>query len=86
MPYYRITVQRGHQGSGQYIPITFIFKADDIVEAIEKAKKMPGVKHNKPIIAAEKLCDEGYYGLSIRSAYIDDFVNDIEALKKEKEN
>lgn len=69
MPYYKVTVQRGHQGSGRFIPITFVFNASNIHSAIQKAKRMPGVKHNKRILSAEQISKEEYIKLSARSAY-----------------
>ena len=47
MAYYKIRVKQGHCGSGNSMPITFVFEATDMFDAMEKAKNMPSVKHNK---------------------------------------
>lgn len=47
MPFYKIRVKQGHCGSGYSMPITFVFEAIDLFDAMEKAKNMPSVKHHK---------------------------------------
>lgn len=84
MNYYKVTVKRGHQGSGQYVPITFYFMAKSLWSAINKAKQMPGVKHHASIISAQQITKEEYKEMSTKSAYINDF--DLSALEAMKES
>lgn len=62
MPFYKIRVKQGHCGSGQSMPITFAFEAIDLFDAMEKAKNMPSVKHNKnDVIERVELITEAEY-------------------------
>ena len=62
MAYYKIRVKQGHCGSGNSMPITFVFEATDMFDAMEKAKNMPSVKHNKnDVIERVELITEAEY-------------------------
>ena len=69
--YYLITCQFGHQGSGKSETITFNIKAKNISEALDKAKHMPGVKHDKNtvIVNVKKITEEEYIENMNESAY-----------------
>lgn len=45
MNYYIVKCKLGHCGTGQYREISFNIKAKNAYDAIDKAKRMPGVKH-----------------------------------------
>lgn len=45
--YYKVTVIRGHCGAGRGNPITFVFEVDSSYDAMQRAKRMPMVKHKK---------------------------------------
>lgn len=45
---YKATMRCGHVGDGKYIPITYVVIADSKKEAIEKARRIPRVKHDDP--------------------------------------
>ena len=66
---YKVMVKRGHCGSGNYLPITFTFVAENIIEAMDRAKAMPGVKHSADIISASEVTWQEYTCLRGHSAY-----------------
>ena len=74
--YYKVKVLAGHcahMGSKYREYLTFYFEAPSIFSAIEKAKKMPGVKHNKEDVVqnVQQVSKEEYEaGVSV-SAYGD---------------
>lgn len=45
---YKVTMRCGHVGDGKYIPITYVVIAESKKEAIEKAIRIPRVKHDDP--------------------------------------
>lgn len=47
MKYYKIVTARAHVGMKKLFPITFYFSANNICEALEKVKKMPGTKKSR---------------------------------------
>ena len=47
MRYFRATVQLGHMGAGNDRPVSLFIYAKTMSDAIEIAKKTPGVKHGK---------------------------------------
>ena len=68
--YYKVTAIRGHSGAGKSNTITFVFEADSSYEAMQKAKRMPAVKHSsKHIKSVELITKEGYDELIKTSAY-----------------
>ena len=69
--YYKVTAIRGHLGAGRGEPITFVFKADSSYDAMQKAKRMPGVKHKRfsAIKSVELITKEEYDELIKTSAY-----------------
>lgn len=62
MKYYKITARGGHVGSRREVSLVFYFEAKNIHEAIQSARDMPGVKHNKPdaITSAKEISREEY--------------------------
>ena len=69
MRYYSVTCMRGHCGDQRYIPITFAIMSENAVEAMEKAKAMPGVKHDRPVLKLTEITCKQYYIMRQRSAY-----------------
>ena len=45
---YKVTMRCGHVGEGKFIPITYVIIANSKKEAVEKATRIPRVKHNDP--------------------------------------
>ena len=67
--YFRVTCKHGHCGNGRYQPITFAFLAKDSVTAMDMAKAMPGVKHNKMILLCREISYAEYLKYREVSAY-----------------
>lgn len=55
MRYFKVTVIRGHMGNGYtHGTLTFYYQAKNLLEAMDRAKRQGGVKHNKmPLSACE---------------------------------
>lgn len=71
MKHYKVVCIMGHRGTGNNnSEIVFCFKAKDIIEAQDRAKKMPAVKHTKGILLAKEITFEEYQILSERNAYM----------------
>ena len=73
MNYYRISCKFGHSGTGQYRDIVFYIAASGINKAMNKAKNMPGVKHNSSSVITGLKCitKEEYFEHRKESAYKD---------------
>jgi len=69
MRYYKITCPRGHCGIGQYTDIVFAIRAANLLEAMDKAKRMPGVKHTRGIISGKEISFEEFQEMRRVSAY-----------------
>lgn len=69
MRYFEVTARHGHHGNGCYLPITFVFAADNLLEAVTKAQQMPGVKHTQPVLSAREISCGEYYARRMTSAY-----------------
>ena len=69
MRFYRVSVKRGHCGAGYFLPITFAIAANNIVDAMDHAKRMPGVKHDRFILSADEISFREYCVLRKQSAY-----------------
>ena len=69
MRYYKVRVIRGHLGGGKQIDIMYYIEASDIVKAVTKALKMPGVKHSYYAPFAEEITKEEYEKGRKTSAY-----------------
>lgn len=69
MKYYKVTVEKAHQGRGRDATISFYVAAENIVHASAIGRKMPGVKHTKNVLACVPInVDEYLEGRKI-SAY-----------------
>lgn len=71
MKYFSILAKHGHMGNGKYAPIRFGIEAQNLIEAIDKVKVMPGVKHDSPslILGAKEITFAEYCNLRNKSAY-----------------
>lgn len=59
--YYAVTMVRGHQGTKVNEGlITFYYKAENLFQAINRAKKQPGVKHSRCPESARECTREEY--------------------------
>ena len=67
--YFLITCHRGHCGTKRSTAITFAFKATNLLEAADMAKKMPSVKHTRGIINGREISESEYVAFRARSAY-----------------
>lgn len=61
-----MTMERGHVGTGNFSQhITFYFAAENMLRAMDLAKRMPGVKHSRmPMgkeISYEEYCSKRGY-------------------------
>lgn len=60
--YYLVTTMCGHVGKKHYIPINFVIEAVNPTEAMEKARRIPRVKHDNKfaILAIKPISYEAY--------------------------
>lgn len=69
MSYYMVTCMRGHMGTGHSTEIKFAIEAKNILDACAYAKKMPSVKHTRPVLNATEITKEEYTEYKKISAY-----------------
>lgn len=69
MKYYMIMCQRGHVGRNRSTEIKFAFQSRNLIEAMDRAKKMPSVKHARGIIHGYEITEAEYIEYRKRSAY-----------------
>lgn len=71
MRYFKVVAKGGHVGTGKYKPLSFAFAAENILEAMDRAKAMPGVKHSDigAILSAREVTYEEFERLRRISAY-----------------
>ena len=69
MRYFAVVCKRGHCGRKQYMPIEFAIEANTLIEAMDKAKAMPGVKHSQPILSCREITLSDYNKMRRVSAY-----------------
>lgn len=69
MKFWQVTCKQGHQGKGRYQPIVFAIAANTIIDAMDHAKAMPGVKHQDMILGCEEISFKEYCDLRKVSAY-----------------
>lgn len=67
--YFKVTCHRGHAGTGRSTDITFVFMADNLLQAMDKAKRMPSVKHTRMIINGAEITEVEYNDRRHVSAY-----------------
>lgn len=71
MKYYLITCMRGHCGIGHSSEISFAIAAANLLEATDKARRMPSVKHThgRAILGGKEITQAEYYEYRSVSAY-----------------
>ena len=69
MRYFAVICKRGHCGRKQYVPIEFAIEAQTAIEAMDKAKSMPGVKHSQPVLSCREITPCEYNRMRRVSAY-----------------
>lgn len=71
MKYYTVTCKLGHHGATRHEDIVFAIAANNAVEATDKARKMPGVKHDKTntVTKLVEISEEEYNERRKTSAY-----------------
>ena len=67
--YFFVTCHRGHCGVGHSTEIKFAIAAANLLEAMDKAKRMPSVKHTRMIIAGAEITKAEYEEYRQHSAY-----------------
>ncbi len=69
MRYFLVTCHRGHCGVGRSTEITFAIAARNLLEAMDKAKRMPSVKHTRMIIQGKEITLQAFQEYRTVSAY-----------------
>lgn len=69
MKYFLITCHRGHCGTGHSTEITFAFQANNLLDAQDKARRMPSVKHTRMILLGKEITQAEYIEFRKVSAY-----------------
>lgn len=70
MRYYKITCRRGHVGFGNTAYITFYFAERNAIAAMNRAKRMPGVKHSELPINTTEITHEEFAVNIQKNAYV----------------
>jgi len=69
MKFYMVMCHRGHCGTGHSTEIKFAIRAKNLIEAIDKAKRMPSVKHTRMAIYGKEITEQEYNEYRQISAY-----------------
>lgn len=69
MKFFKIRCTRGHMGTGRTVDITFAIAAHNLLEAQDKAKRMPSVKHSRGILYGKEITYTEYMEFRKVSAY-----------------
>ena len=69
MKFFMILCHRGHCGTGHSTEIKFAVMARNLLEACDKARKMPSVKHSRMVIYGKEITEEEYNNYRKVSAY-----------------
>ncbi len=69
MKFYKVLCPRGHVGTKRYATITFYFAAQDAWTAMERGRKMGGVKHSRMPLSCVEITQEEYEQNRRRNAY-----------------
>ena len=60
MHHYMIICHRGHCSTGHSTEIKFAIRANNLLEACDKARKMPSVKHTRLVIYGKEITEQEY--------------------------
>ena len=69
MKFYMVTCQRGHAGTGHSTEIKFAFKAANLLDACNMARRMPSVKHTRMPLFGKEITEVEYYEYRKISSY-----------------
>lgn len=69
MKFYMVMCHRGHCGVGNSTEIKFAICANNLLEACDKAKRMPSVKHTRMAIYGKEITEAEYNEYRQVSAY-----------------
>ena len=69
MKYFMVVCHRGHCGTGHSTEIKFAFIANNAIEAMDKARQMPSVKHTRLAILTKEITEAEYKQYREVSAY-----------------
>ena len=69
MKFYMIMCHRGHCGNGHSTEIKFAIAAHNLLEACDKARKMPSVKHTRMVVYGKEISEQDYNEYKKISAY-----------------
>lgn len=67
--FYMVTCHRGHCGCGHSTEIKFAIRARNLLEACDKAKRMPSVKHTRLVCFGKEITEQEYNEYRKISAY-----------------
>lgn len=81
MKYFMVMCHRGHCGTGHSTEIKFAIRANNLLEACDKARKMPSVKHTRMAIFGKEITEQEYNEYRQVSAYTRFNQNSISAKK-----
>lgn len=69
LKYFMIICHRGHCGCGHSTEIKFAICAKNLLDACDKAKRMPSVKHTRMAIYGREITEQEYHEYRKISAY-----------------
>lgn len=69
MKFFMIMCHRGHCGTGHSTEIKFAIAANNLLDACDKARKMPSVKHTRMAIYGKEITEAEYHEYRQISAY-----------------
>ena len=69
MKFYMVICQRGHCGVGHSTEIKFAIAANNLLDACDKARRMPSVKHTRMMIYGKEITEQEYKEYRQISAY-----------------
>lgn len=81
MKYFMVMCHRGHCGIGHSTEIRFAIRANNLLEACDKARRMPSVKHTRMAIYGKEITEQEYNEYRQVSAYERFNQNSISARK-----
>lgn len=67
--YWMIMCHRGHCGNGHSTEIKFAIEANNLLDAMDKARRMPSVKHTRMAIYGKEITEAEYLEYRKVSAY-----------------
>ena len=69
MKFYMVMCHRGHCGVGHSTEIKFAIATENLLDACDKARKMPSVKHTRMMIYGKEITEQEYIEYRQVSAY-----------------